>query len=175
MEEIWKDIPGYEGRYQASDKGRIKVLPYKLSRSDGTIAYRKEKILKAYTNKAKGGYLQVAIGSMRDGTRITKYVHSLVAETFLGERPAGYVVCHKNGDPADNRIENLRYDTVQHNTWDTYLLDRGSSQKISASDVQSIRNRVGTGESKFEIAKEYGVGFNAIWKIAKGKSFKGVD
>ena len=175
MEEIWKDIPGYEGRYQASSAGRIKVLPYKLLRSDGTVAYRKEKILKAHSNTARGGYLQVALGSIRDGTRKSKYVHALVAMTFLGDRPMGYVVCHKNGDPTDNHIENLRYDTIQHNTWDTYLLDRTSSQKISVSDIPIIRGRVKSGESKAKIAEDYGVGFNAIWKIAKGKSFKGVD
>jgi hypothetical protein len=45
-------------------------------------------------------------------------VHNLVLEAFCGPRPEGYVACHNNGDPHDNRVENLRWDTYSSNNRD---------------------------------------------------------
>ncbi len=49
-----------------------------------------------------------------------KKVHELVAETWLGPRPAGMVICHGNDNKLDARVDNLRYDTVAANNRDRY-------------------------------------------------------
>ncbi len=59
---------------------------------------------------------------MRVGESVRRHrkVHHLVAAAFIGPRPEGMVICHNNGDPLDNRVENLRYDTQAANIEDMY-------------------------------------------------------
>lgn len=101
-EEIWKEIPGYEGAYQASNLGNIKNLRRFIIRSRGGCQEIKEKILRQH--KSKSGYCTVAISV--NGKPITKYVHRLVASSFMNTNVR--VVDHINGIKYDNRIENLR-------------------------------------------------------------------
>lgn len=63
-----------------------------------------------------GGHFRV--GLTNTSGRKRSLVHVLVLETFWGPRPEGMVACHNNGDPTDNRIENLRWDTLSSNTLD---------------------------------------------------------
>ena len=104
--EIWKDIPGYEGFYQASTLGRIKTV--------GNGFTRKEKIRKLI--KCKKGYLRVLL--CKNGVINQRTVHQLIAETFLDHKPCGYklVINHKNFIKNDNRVENLEVVTNRENT-----------------------------------------------------------
>lgn len=81
---------------------------------------------RVWSNKGRGRWLKPGIASggyplvglMRDGRQYSRKVHVLVALAFLGPRPEGHDVCHNNGNPADNRVENLRYDTRSANLRD---------------------------------------------------------
>lgn len=98
--EIWKEVPGFGGLYHISDQGRVKQV----------IATRKikaETILPTYLNNS--GYLRVHL------KRKMLYVHHLVAAAFVGPRPAGFDVNHKNGQKTDNRAINLNYMTRREN------------------------------------------------------------
>lgn len=100
--EIWKDIPGYEGRYQASSFGRIKSLERKvISRNWYTheVFYRtvRECILRP-GRYCKSGHLSVVLGKGTPG----KPVHQLIMRTFVGDRPEGCDVLHCDGDPTNN-------------------------------------------------------------------------
>ena len=110
MDEIWKPVLGYEGQYEVSDKGRIK-------------SYRRHKegqILRP--GCMPQGHLSVALGRKN-----SQCVHKLVLNAFVGVAPDGYECLHANGNPADNRLENLRWgtrsenirDAVRHGTWMT--------------------------------------------------------
>jgi hypothetical protein len=102
MEEIFKDIPNYEGMYQVSNFGRVKSLKF-----------GKERILKPATGKRN--YLECVLSNKKTKT-VT--VHQLVVITFLGHVPCGLklVVNHKNFVRTDNRLNNLEIITVRENT-----------------------------------------------------------
>ena len=102
MEEIWKDIKGYEGIYQVSNWGRVKSLARKNSRG----RQLNKRMLKPSINGV--GYAQC--GLYLNGNRKMFQVHQLVAITFLGHIPDGHkiVVDHKNNYPLDNRADNLQ-------------------------------------------------------------------
>jgi len=103
MEEIWKDIIGYEGMYQVSSFGRVK-----------SFKCGKERILKESIDAY--GYYKIAL--CKDGKPITKKIHKLVAIAFLNHKPNGYilVVNHININKLDNNVNNLEIVTARDNT-----------------------------------------------------------
>ena len=98
--EVWKDIEGYEGKYQVSNMGRVKSLNYK-----GCIG--KERILKQVFNDY--GYLKVCLS--KDGKTKQIKVHRLVAQTFIENIENKPYIDHINTIRTDNRVENLRFVT----------------------------------------------------------------
>ena len=98
MEEIWKDVLGYEGIYQVSNLGMIKSLKC-----------NKEIILKPVKNYF--GYLQVTLS--KEKTEKIFKIHRLVAIAFLGQND--FSVNHINSDKTDNRLENLEYVSSREN------------------------------------------------------------
>tara|TARA_R110002073_G_scaffold83512_1_gene199191 strand:+ start:106 stop:609 length:504 start_codon:yes stop_codon:yes gene_type:complete len=110
MEEIFKDIPNYEGMYQASNLGNVKSL----ARKDSIGRRVDEKVLKPRIDKY--GYLRLSLNKY--GKRKTRHIHQLVAEAFLGHTPCGMklVVNHINFIRHDNRAENLELDTTRNNS-----------------------------------------------------------
>lgn len=109
MEEIWKDIPNYEGYYQASSLGRIRGLARQIKTSTG-IRTIKAKIL-ALNYRSKHRYLSCALS--KNGRLKSYSVHRLVTLSFLGESTLH--VDHINGFKVDNRLCNLEYVTLQEN------------------------------------------------------------
>lgn len=108
MEEVWKDIKGYEGLYQVSNMGRVKSLP-KLKKTPTTTFMTKEIIKKANICK---GYLR--LGLKKDGITKSYFVHCLVAQAFLGDAN-GLTVNHKDENKLNNRADNLEYMTLAEN------------------------------------------------------------
>jgi hypothetical protein len=106
QEEIWKDIPGYEGLYQVSNLGRVYSLPKEWFSGKNTISKHKGKILKK--NVTQFGYEEVSIN--KNFKRKTIRVHQLVAMAFLNHTRNGHklVVDHINTNKLDNRLENLQ-------------------------------------------------------------------
>ena len=103
MEEIWKDIAGYEGLYQASNFGRIKTVAHWQTYSNGDRHFYKERI--RVPGVGPTGYLSIRLGSKG---RIAG-VHRFVAETFLPRVPGKNDVNHIDGNKSNNRVENLEW------------------------------------------------------------------
>jgi hypothetical protein len=124
MNEIWKDVKDYEGRYQVSSLGRVKSLPKEWFSGINTIRRHNGKILKLRDNSR--GYYKVAL-SNRGVVKECK-VHQLVAIAFLGHTPCGYslVIDHINDNSKDNRVENLQIVTARFNAYKTQ--GKGSSK-----------------------------------------------
>ena len=112
-DEIWRNIVGYNGKYQVSNMGRIK---------------HNETILKPYPNSC--GYLRV--GLYNNGKHKKELVHRLVADAFLDNPNKLLVVNHKNEDKEDNRVCNLQWVTIKDNLNYGTLQDR-KSRSIKSS------------------------------------------
>lgn len=173
--EIWKDIPGYEGRYQASTEGRIRSLDRITHQipSNGKQEYdrlKKGKILNSCIGS--NGYPYVGLRREQKSDNATWLpVHHLVALTFIGQRPEKTHICHANGNKEDNRVENLRYDTPTENGRDVYRYGKCSG-KLSIDQAKEIKVLLAEGIlSKSEIGRRYGVSKTAIYYIATGEHF----
>ena len=109
MKEIWKDVVGYEGLYQASTFGRIRSLDRKDCRGNRISG----KIMKP--RFINSGYLMVHLRD-RNGKRTGKLVHRLVAEAFLIATDNEIQVDHIDENKTNNNIENLRWVTPKQNS-----------------------------------------------------------
>lgn len=112
MEEIWKDIPGWEGYYQVSSMGQVKSVEREIPHL-GSRRVLRERILSLTPDG--GGYLKVRI--CKEGAGRVRKAHQLVAEAFLGHKPCGMemIVHHKNLKRTDNRADNLEIVTNREN------------------------------------------------------------
>lgn len=112
--ELWKPVKDYEGLYEVSNHGNVRSLDRVVPTVYGATRTVKGKILTQSNDH--DGYLWV---NLQDGARRSrKSVHSLVMGAFVGERPKGMDIAHKNDDPFDNRLDNLRYCTRSENMMD---------------------------------------------------------
>lgn len=169
-EEIWKDIPEFEGRYQASDQGRIRSLSRKVA---GKNPYTNKPFSRTVSGcilkpgrYTKNGHVSVVLGRGQNGSP----VHQLVMLTFVGPKPYGMEVLHRNGDPTDNRLTNLHYGSRSENIIDVYYQGR-KWRKLSVDDVVCIRQELLRGVSGTELAQRYGVANCTISNIKVGRTF----
>lgn len=113
MTEEWKDILGYEGRYQISNLGRVKSLPfmqrYVLRNRLENFRLTKEHILK--TQIGRHGYELVSLSL--DNVRTGRSVHSLVAEAFV--EGSGETINHKDGVKHHNTADNMEWVSYSEN------------------------------------------------------------
>lgn len=125
MDEVWKDIPGYEGEYQVSNIGRVRSLDRTVDIANSKYGNHKRvfkgRILKPKI-AASRGYPFVMLRLKNEKT-ITISIHRCVCMAFL-PNPNGYNdVNHKNGIRTDNRVENLEWCTRQYNIWHSYYVN----------------------------------------------------
>lgn len=124
----------------------------------------------------RGGYLR--INTTVDGRHVTLLVHRLICETFHGPCPDGHEVAHTDGSRANNRADNLRWDTRSGNMADKvahgtlYEGSRHVRAKLSTDQVQEIRDRYAAGETQTGLATAFGVGQSHIGRICRLESRK---
>lgn len=110
MEEIWKDVIGYEDKYQISSLGRVKALSRISKRWHGDVIL-KEKILKPRKNNR--GYYEVLLHINGKGENFL--IHRLVAKSFV-VNPYGYTeINHKDEDKSNNNASNIEWCTRKYN------------------------------------------------------------
>ena len=113
MQEEWKDIPGFEGRYQVSNFGRVKSLDREELQRDAHGGYSifryKGRILRQ--TKIGQGYMVVPLGQDHQCCR----VHRLVAMAFIEPVRGKDMINHIDGDRTNNHVDNLEWCTNQEN------------------------------------------------------------
>lgn len=130
--EQWKDIPGYEGKYQVSDLGNVRSLDYK---GMGICQ------LLQLSNQ-KHGYLVIKLTLNR--IRKLFLVHQLVAMTFLGHKPNGHKIQidHIDHNRHNNRLDNLRLVTARENMDNRLLKNKKSNLPKGVTKVSKKTYRV---------------------------------
>ena len=103
MIEEWRDIKGYEGKYQVSNLGRVKSLNYNHT--------KKEKILSDSPNTY--GYLYVNL--YKNGKGKPFYIHKLVALHFIPNPNNHPIINHKDENKQNNKVSNLEWCTHEYN------------------------------------------------------------
>lgn len=162
--EQWKDIPGYEGRYQVSDLGNVRSLP----RPVRTVSKHGVESMRAIPGgllrpqQHPQGYLQVKLGER------THIIGPLVLAAFVSARPEGMECAHGDGVKTNNVLSNLRWATPAENSADRIAHGtsgkgvNNSSAKLAPETVLAIRNATGSQKS---VAAAFGVHQATVSKI----------
>jgi hypothetical protein len=114
MTEQWRAVPGWEGYYEVSDLGNTKALARSVPGRPGVLINRRERNLTQQVTP--DGYRVVTF--TRANRRTEMRVHRIVLSAFVDPCPGGMEGCHNDGDKANNRLDNLRWDTRSANTRD---------------------------------------------------------
>lgn len=110
---VWLPVAGWEDYYEVSNTGLVRSIERHVPHGRHGTVFIRERILKHSTN---GGYRQVKLCG--GGSSQTRRVHQLVLEAFIGPRPPAMDGCHNDGDPSNNHVANLRWDTRSSNMFD---------------------------------------------------------
>jgi NUMOD4 motif/HNH endonuclease len=168
MNEVWKDVVGYEGKYQVSNLGKVRSLDryYPHNKGNGQ-RLQPGKVMKF--DITHRGYATVVF--YKNDKRLRYEVHALVAAAFLGKRPAKYHAHHKNHNKLDNRAANLTYidggkHAKHHNQGENFY-----AHKLTEKDVKEIRKRLAKGETQLSIAGDYGVSRSLVGQIKQGRTW----
>ena len=110
--EIWKDILGFEGKYQVSSHGRIKNLEREVKTRGTGIRTIKERIRKPQVKKNRYHITTLCKGNSET---VTYSVHQMVAQAFFPDFVKGTELNHIDGDPENNCVANLEISNPSHN------------------------------------------------------------
>ena len=147
--ENWKFIPGYEGRYEVSDHGRVRNRTKELAQAI-----------------MRSGHLTVHLG------RQTHYVHRLVLFAFVGVPLANtqrIEARHLDGNPANNNLANLAWGTVVENRADRRRL--GEKAKLSYPEMLNLQQDLRGGMLLKDVAMKYGVERHTAAKYRDGRMY----
>ena len=174
MNEIWKDIDGFNGEYAVSNTGLVK-----------SRKFHKERILRP--NKDRYGYLIVRL--CMNGKEYKRKIHRLVATAFIQNPQELPQINHKDGDKTNNNVENLEWCTAKDNL--KHALDTGLRQcsytntphygeengmsKITRAVAEEIRKICIPGDKQYGIralARKYGLGATTVRAIVNNQTWK---
>ena len=154
-EEIWKDIPGYEGLYQVSNTGKVKSLNY--------MKTRKEKIMKP--DKHSSGYFKVILS--KDGEKKSYFIHRLVASSFVQNESLFYnEINHIDECKTNNCASNLEWcDHIYNMNFGTRVerITKAKSKTVICIETGKIYPSTRYIERKFGFYNSY------ISKCCRGK------
>lgn len=174
--ELWKAIPSFEGKYEASTAGRIR----RIGSGHGVVCGR---ILKQGEHAC--GYLTVSLHKENRGHMFL--VHRLIALAFIGPWADAMEVNHKDGDKRSNRPDNLEYvcrqANIDHAVATGLIQNKGEKNMqavLTEEQVVSIRDNYteggyrNGGRGYKSLAKEFGVDWGTIRNIVKRRIWKHV-
>lgn len=178
----WRPVVGIPG-YDVSNTGQVRSLRTHYHRN-GSLVPMQPRILKplirrSVTGRPTGMSLSISI----DAKKEDRYVHRMVLEAFIGPCPMGHECCHGDGDPTNNKLTNLRWDTRQSNNKD---MDRhgtriiptkrlGEEHPCTVLTADEVRSILSIKEWKYGMgvyfARKLGVDGTVISRIRRGKTW----
>lgn len=179
--EIWKDIKGYEGKYQISNLGRIKSLSRFINncKENSLIGfYSKERIIKQSISKT--GYYVCTL--FKNGKGRTFKVHRLVAEAFIDNPNELPIINHRDGNKLNNSLDNLEWCDYSHNNKEAYkqglkennlkwLIECNKKKRKRINQYDREGNFIKQWESIHEAEKKLKIYHINIIKVCKGERF----
>lgn len=173
--EDWRPIVGYEGLYEVSNQGRVRSLARTRRSRTGRTAKVGMRLI--VTHKLPSPHNHWIVTLSKDGNRSSYPLHCVVLTAFAGPAPDGLQCRHLDGDPDNNRRDNLSWGTPLENAADrdahgrTARGDRNAAAQLTEAQAREIKSRpMGYGTGK-RIAKEYGVSESIISDIRKGRTW----
>jgi hypothetical protein len=170
----YKDVPGSPG-YRVGDDGTV----WRYCPGSRSQPKRRPPRWKQVGHPVRFGYQRVVLAP-KGCPRVCRFTHRLVLEVFVGPCPPGMEACHNDGDPANNALTNLRWDTHQSNIDDSEshgTRRRGERipwAKLTEADVRQIRRLHANGSGYKSLGKMFGVTDLNIRAIVKGRSWASV-
>jgi len=152
MIEKWLPVKDYEGVYEVSDLGRIRRI-------------ETQHILHA--RKGSTGYRSVHF--KYKGRNKQRLIHHVVMEAFVGPRPEGMVVNHKDHDKTHNALSNLEYLTYSdNNRYSVRRGDRHPFSKFSDGEIEGARLLSEAGVHQSFIYNTLGCSQSHISNVVRG-------
>lgn len=161
--ETWKPVPGYGG-YEISDRGRIRrtvtrlIKPTPIIRGDGT---------------------RFVVGLKKNGKSKQEQFHRLLLSAFISPPPSKtHQARHLDGNPSNNKLDNLAWGTPTENQRDrkTHGTDSSGSKnggaKLTTKQAALVRREYKSGKSPSAIASAFGITPQQVWSIGTGRSWK---
>lgn len=177
--EVWKDVPGFEGLYQASTHGRIRSLN-RTRKTPGATRKNKGRILKP--GLAGQGYAFVSLSRYNVGK--SDYIHRIIWRTFKGPIPVDWEINHIDCDRTNNHLKNLEVGSRQHNF--EHAMRNGLNKICHAGtknpasvlddwDIRNIRFMYARGNTTMKkLAKKFRVCIQTICNIVNRNGWKHV-
>lgn len=169
IQELWKPIINYEGLYEVSNYSRVKRLAGYRCKKDRILKFRATNNGHLYIRLCKNGILK------------NYYIYRLALEAFVSPCPRGKEGCHNNGNPSDNFIGNLRWDTRKANIQDSKIhgtfftgkrdwlihriLDDAKAMEIKKLAIEGVL-------TQREIAKIFNISHGHVSRIKRGESWR---
>jgi hypothetical protein len=170
IEERWRPVIDFEGRYEVSNVG--------LVRNVAGLVLRPRTIGR---DRGPSGYLAVTLYRGPPRRPNMRYVHRLVAEAFIGPRPIGYELNHKDGNKTNNDWRNLEWVTRSDNQNHAIAIglktDHGEGSpnaKLSTDEVRAIRALSTCGFTQRKLAAAFGVAQSQIGQIVRREHWRRV-
>lgn len=165
-EEIWKVVPEFP-TYIASNLGRIKKAHSMIGSAGNPRKPRLNPV---------SGYYEILF--CENYKKTMRRLHRVIAQTFIGPIPSKMEVNHKDGDPSNNRAENLEIVTSSENKFHAYrVLGRKHSFKTALTDqqVREAREWIALKIPNADIAKLFKVETKVIRDLKNGRTYNGLS
>ena len=166
MEEVWKDVKGFEGLYQVSNIGNVKRLI-----SERVFA---ERLIGRTIDKY--GYVKRVLSKNGKNNHFTE--HRLVAIAFIDNPNNKPAVNHINGIKTDNRVKNLEWCTNKENKEHAVITGITNQKgvkhnmcKLTEEQVCEIR-KIGFSQTRMSLSKKYGVSRTHILRLIKNEGWE---
>ena len=152
--EVWKPVNRL-GKFEVSNFGRVR--------------WAKSGKLKPLT-LARSGYLVVNL--FAEGFANVRNVHSIVAEAFLGRRPAGWMVVHLDGNPLNNHSSNLAFRDLGERRAKSPSIRAGTSGRLNLEQAREIYRLAHLGAATIDLANRFGISAPMVSNIKSGRKWR---